>query len=72
MRIRNLQLGYTLPKGTLGLGRLRVYASCQNLLTVTPYPWFDPEVGAGIDNNFTDLMTYPQPRTILGGINIDF
>ncbi|ADB40032.1 SusC/RagA family TonB-linked outer membrane protein [Spirosoma linguale] len=72
LRIRNVQLGYTLPKGTLGLGRLRIYASCQNLLTITSYPWFDPEVGAGIDNNFTDLMTYPQPRTILGGINIDF
>ncbi|WP_164851302.1 TonB-dependent receptor [Larkinella soli] len=72
MRIKNVQLGYTLPKGTLGVGRIRVYASCQNLLTITPYPWFDPEVGAGIDNNFTTLMTYPQPRTILGGLNIDF
>lgn len=72
VRIKNLQLGYTLPKGTLGLNRLRVYVSSQNLLTITPYPWFDPEVGAGRDNNFTDLMTYPQPRTFLGGINLEF
>lgn len=72
MRIKNIQLGYTLPKGTLGVNKIRVYTSCQNLLTVTPYPWFDPEVGAGRDNNFTSLMTYPQPRTILFGINLDF
>lgn len=71
-RIKNVQLGYTFPKGTLGLERIRLYTSCQNLLTFTPYPWFDPEVGAGIDNNFTSLMTYPQPRTILFGINLGF
>lgn len=72
VRIKNIQLGYTLPKGTLGVSRLRVYVSCQNLLTLTPYPWFDPEVGQGRDNNFTDLITYPQARTVMGGINLDF
>ncbi|WP_086597359.1 SusC/RagA family TonB-linked outer membrane protein [Hymenobacter crusticola] len=72
VRIKNIQLGYTLPKDLLGVNRIRVYVSCQNLLTLTPYPWFDPEVGQGRDNNFTDLMTYPQPRTFLGGINLEF
>ncbi|MGB4400296.1 MAG: TonB-dependent receptor [Daejeonella sp.] len=75
VRLRNLVLGYNLPKSTLlrtkTLNNLRIYVSAQNLFTFTAYSGFDPEVGstnplrAGIDDG-----VYPMPRTISAGLNI--
>lgn len=48
LRIRNIQLGYTLPSNfteRINISRLRVYISAQNLFTFTKYPGFDPEIG---------------------------
>ncbi|GAB3823306.1 SusC/RagA family TonB-linked outer membrane protein [Hymenobacter jeollabukensis] len=71
MRIKALTLGYSLPKkwvGAIGGQQVRVYVSSQNLLTLTKYSGFDPEVGG----NAVDRGTYPQARTFLGGVNIGF
>ncbi|TYZ06071.1 TonB-dependent receptor [Hymenobacter lutimineralis] len=71
MRIKVLTLGYTLPEsimGRLSAKQLRVYASAQNLLTLTKYTGFDPEVGS----RGVDLGVYPQPRVFLAGINFGF
>lgn len=75
LRLKNLQLGYTLPQNLTGsaLQKVRVYASVQNLFTFTGYRGLDPEIGTffnspleiGIDKGF-----YPQARTWLAGINI--
>lgn len=62
LRIKNLSLGYTLPKG------FRVYLSCQNLFTLTNYSGFDPEVGI----EGYDLGNYPVTRTISLGLDITF
>lgn len=76
MRIKNVQLGYTLPKAVsnrLKIDKFRVYVSAQNLLTFTQYSGLDPEIGAlnaleiGIDRGF-----YPQARTFLGGVQLAF
>lgn len=70
LRIKNLRLGFNVPASWaryLSAGRIQLYASAQNLLTVTNYTGFDPEVGGGVDYGF-----YPQPRTFLFGINVDF
>lgn len=49
MRIKNLQLGYSLPMSVLGktniVSGLRAYIGIQNLATFTNYSGFDPEVG---------------------------
>ena len=70
-RLKNLTLGYTLPKSFLGrisATQLRVYFTAQNLATITNYEGYDPEVSAsGID-----LGVYPQSRVFMGGINIGF
>lgn len=69
-RLKNIQVGYTLPKAITqraGLNRLRVYISGSNLLTLTKYTGYDPEVGSGIDYG-----NYPQARTVTMGINMDF
>jgi len=71
LRIKTLTLGYTIPKmvmDRIAAKQLRVYVSAQNLLTLTKYTGFDPEVGS----RGVDLGIYPQPRVFLAGLNIGF
>ena len=71
VRLKNLTFGYTLPRnlmGRVGASQLRVYVTAQNLVTLTKYTGYDPEVSAsGID-----LGIYPQTRVFMGGVNIGF
>jgi TonB-linked SusC/RagA family outer membrane protein len=77
LRLRNVQLGYTLPEDLVKKGRMssvRVYVSANNLATITNYRGYDPDIGsaggtlaAGVDYGF-----YPQARTFMGGINVKF
>lgn len=77
LRIKNLQLGYSLPQNLLNkmhLQKFRIYVAAQNLLTITDYSGLDPEIGTvggalelGIDQGF-----YPQSRIFLSGVNISF
>ncbi|MDB5233521.1 MAG: hypothetical protein JWR44_514, partial [Hymenobacter sp.] len=71
LRIKVLTLGYSLPKTLLsrfGTQTVRVYVTGQNLLTLTKYSGFDPELGgSGIDRG-----VYPQSRVFLAGINLGF
>jgi len=71
LRIKNITLGYTLPRFIVQKAKMnsaRVYISCQNLATFTKYTGFDPEV----PSNGIDLNVYPVTRTISAGINISF
>ena len=82
LRLKNITLGYTLPRNLtnrIGISRLRVYARAENLFTWTKYWGFDPEIGAGWDNDsqkhntqFTgvDYGVYPQARTYTIGVNV--
>lgn len=75
VRLRNMSLGYTLPKNItnyLKINRIRFYVSGENLLTFTKYDGYDPEIGGGVFDNGIDHGIYPQARTILGGVNITF
>ena len=70
LRIKNIRLAYTIPArwaDYLKLKRTQLYVSSQNLATITDYSGFDPEVGGGVDYGF-----YPQARTFLAGITVDF
>lgn len=70
LRLKNLQIGYTFPlKWTqkFHCSRLRVYATASNLLTITGYKGYDPEVGGGVDYG-----NYPQSRTFTFGLNANF
>ncbi len=77
-RIKNLVLGYNLPNETvtkLKMQRARIYVSATNLLTLTDYNGYDPEINttfAGAIQLGTDFYTAPQPRTITFGINVGF
>jgi hypothetical protein len=76
LRIKNVQLGYTLPDEVmdrLGIRSARVYAAATNLYTFTSYSGLDPEIGSrgtleiGIDRGF-----YPSPRMYMVGLNLNF
>lgn len=70
MRLKNLQVGYMIPENIvklLGIERIRIYYSGENLLTITGYPnGFDPEKGN------TDATANPLLRTHTFGVNITF
>lgn len=73
LRIKNVTLGYTLPVSILkhaGIKGLRVYVTGGNLLTFTKYKGFDPEVG--MDEFGIDKGRYPQARSVLFGLNVNF
>ena len=83
LRIKNIQLGYDLPKSwlrKLGLDGVYVYANGQNLFTFSNF-WdgYDPEVGYGGDaSGDFDVISlgsannYPQVKIISFGIDIKF
>lgn len=82
LRVKSVNIGYDLKKGFLSqlpVQTCRVYVSGTNLLTFTHYTGIDPEIGYGnteADGNSwssgIDLGYYPQPRTILVGLDIQF
>ncbi|MGF7215285.1 TonB-linked SusC/RagA family outer membrane protein [Spirosoma lacussanchae] len=76
VRMRNVEVGYTLPKALLNQLRIRsarVFISGQNLFTVTSYSGLDPDVtGSGIQERGVDNGHWPSPRVISAGINCDF
>jgi hypothetical protein len=75
MRLKLLQIGYTLPKGVLGPKMTaRISLSAQNLFTITGYSGMDPETAAmgGVTEAGIDWTGYPNPRTFLVGVNLNF
>jgi hypothetical protein len=75
LKLRNLTLGYTLPKSLtsrIRLETLRLYFTGSNLLTFTNYSGPDPEVNATSNQNIQglDIGTPPQPRSFQFGINV--
>jgi TonB-linked SusC/RagA family outer membrane protein len=69
-RIKTLQLGYTLDRNLaqkIGIQKLRIYLTGQNLVTFTKYTGYDPDISGSIDQGF-----YPQARTFIVGLNVGF
>lgn len=73
LRIKTIQLGYSLPDdiiSKMGLQRLRLYITGENLFTFTGYTGYDPEIGGGVFG--IDRGFYPQAATGMLGINLQF
>lgn len=71
LRVRNLEIGYTLPKSIVSkirAGKIRVYVSGSNLLSFDNVGKFqiDPEIDAAA------AVVYPQQRTTMVGFNVTF
>lgn len=73
LRMKNITLGYTLPKAAtklLTVDNLRVYASVDNLFTITAkdFMGFDPQTM----DDYYQMWTYPLPTSFLFGISVGF
>ena len=80
LRIKNITLGYTVPKTVLErwkIENLRLYLNVQNLYTFTKYTGYDPEVGASTQDSSglvygLDNGRYPSPTLYSFGVNLTF
>ena len=66
LKCDNITLGYSFDK-LFGIMSGRVYATVQNVFTITNYKGLDPEVGGGIDQNI-----YPRPLVSMLGVSLNF
>jgi len=76
MRIKQIQLGYTLPTnvvGLVGFERARVYVSLDDYFTFTSYKGMDPEAGSNSDNRLgIDRGLYPLTKKVMFGLSVTF
>ena len=73
VRLKVVQLGYSLPSSIfekIGVSKLRFYLSAENLLTITKYTGYDPEIGGGVFG--IDKGVYPQARSMMLGVQLQF
>jgi iron complex outermembrane receptor protein len=76
-RLQSATLGWTLPHPeVLGLTRLRLYITGENLFCITGYKGLDPEVSVPdnvLESPGIDFFNaYPRPRTFSVGLNVSF
>lgn len=82
LRLKNLQIGYTLPTNILdkiGMDQIRLYLQASNLFTITSYSGLDPEIpilvsGGSVDNltQGVDTAPYPLAQVYTFGVNLKF
>lgn len=80
LRLKNLMVGYTIPTENLGswtrnaISSFRIYVSSQNLVTLTGYKGWDPEIGSKNTTltNGIDYGQYPSARSFQVGIQVGF
>lgn len=77
LRVKNISLGYTMPKNLLkkiNVDNVRFYINIQNPFTFTKYKGYDPEVGAynySVISRGIDYARYPSQRIYTLGVNIE-
>jgi len=78
LRLSNLTIGYTIKSKLIKwLSSARIYATGNNLLVITKYTGFDPEVNVNASENGVpslgmDYTAYPKARTFTLGLNLQF
>ena len=75
-KIKQIQLGYSLPKSLLkkvAMNSLRLYVSLDDFFTITKYPGFDPEASANATSGMgIDKGAYPMSKKVVMGFNLEF
>ena len=73
-RLKIIQLGYSITNkflmNRIGVSKLRVYLTGENLATMTKYTGYDPEIGGGVFG--IDKGYYPQARSFIAGVQLQF
>ncbi len=75
-KLKNIQLGYTLPDAwmkKISVQKLRLYVSGQNLLTLTKYKGYDPDIiCTNVFGQGNDTGQYPSTRQFTVGLQLTF
>ena len=74
-KIKQIQLGYTLPKNLLKkvqIDNVRVYGSLEDFFTFTSYPGFDPETTGTGSSLGLDKGVYPNSKKVVFGLSVSF
>lgn len=73
VKLDNISIGYNLPMNHKLISKLRVYASAQDVLTITGYKGLDPEVNlGGLTPGIEYLSYYPRTTLVTLGLNVSF
>ncbi|HYQ58768.1 MAG TPA: SusC/RagA family TonB-linked outer membrane protein, partial [Draconibacterium sp.] len=74
LKFNNFTVGYTLPDNVVGkvFSRARIYATAQNFYILTKYEGYNPDFSGGVTSPGYNFGSYPTPRTLLLGVNLDF
>lgn len=73
MRLKNIELAYNIPIENNWLRSAQFYLSGQNLITLTDYSWWDPEVNSmGASQLGIDHYSYPIAKTVTVGVRVGF
>ncbi|NMH28623.1 SusC/RagA family TonB-linked outer membrane protein [Flavobacterium silvaticum] len=80
LKLQNIELGYTLPLLTKVIEKARVYVSGQNMFVITKFKGYDPDFrqpnstnpGQAVLNRGFEYGSFPNPRTIVFGVNLNF
>ena len=79
IRLKNIELAYSIPTNKLGIqwmSKGQIYVSGQNLLTITNYPFWDPDVnsrgGSSSFNQGIDHFSYPTAKSVMFGVRFEF
>ena len=76
-KIKQVQLGYTLPRKVLSkvsLSNMRLFVSLENFFTFSSYPGLDPETATAntASSIGIDMGTYPTAKQLIFGVNLSF
>jgi len=74
LKIANITLGYNLPDKWFGgyLNSVRLYATAQNLATLTNYRGYNVDFAGGTFTPGYNYSSYPTPRSLMFGVNFSF
>ncbi len=75
IKLRNISLSYTFKRRLTGFASIKLMASVQNVLTITPYKGYDPEISSSVGSDVSggmDFFAYPNPRSFSIGVSIRY
>ena len=75
VKLRNISVSYKFPRRLIPFVALQLSLSAQNILTITKYKGYDPEVSSSIGsdmNSGMDWYAYPNPASFSFGLSITY
>ncbi len=75
VKLRNVSLSYRIPKNVVSFASFKVSVSVQNMLTITKYKGYDPEICSSAGDDISagmDWFAYPNPKSFSFGVSLEY